>query len=120
MMFEKAKKKYAICIICISLTDLPEPPLVRLQCSIILNTKMILQLGVLMIMMMIHVCITHNDSLYFSIFTETMKFYKALSQVGTDFSLMVPLFPKRKRKELKVRNVFIIKMQWSISQMSSI
>lgn len=34
---------------------------------------------------------------------ETQKFYKALSQVGTDFSLMGPLFPSRKRRELKVR-----------------
>jgi hypothetical protein len=25
-MFEKVKKKYAICIICVSLTDFPEPP----------------------------------------------------------------------------------------------
>ncbi|XP_048580562.1 uncharacterized protein LOC116611820 [Nematostella vectensis] len=34
---------------------------------------------------------------------ETLKFYKALSQVGTDFSLMMPLFPKRTRKELKAK-----------------
>lgn len=40
---------------------------------------------------------------------ETQKFYKALSQVGTDFSLMGPLFPSRKRRELKVRGYFEIK-----------
>ncbi|KAL9978685.1 hypothetical protein ACROYT_G016233 [Oculina patagonica] len=34
---------------------------------------------------------------------ETQKFYKALSQVGTDFSLMGPLFPSRKRRELKAK-----------------
>ncbi|XP_031574555.1 transcription factor TFIIIB component B'' homolog [Actinia tenebrosa] len=34
---------------------------------------------------------------------ETLKFYKALSQVGTDFSLMMPLFPKRRRRELKAK-----------------
>lgn len=34
---------------------------------------------------------------------ETQKFYKALSQVGTDFSLMLPLFPKRARRELKAK-----------------
>jgi len=34
---------------------------------------------------------------------ETQKFYKALSQVGTDFSLMGPLFPNRKRRELKAK-----------------
>lgn len=34
---------------------------------------------------------------------ETQKFYKALSQVGTDFGLMLPLFPNRIRKELKAK-----------------
>ncbi|KAJ7392214.1 Transcription factor TFIIIB component B [Desmophyllum pertusum] len=34
---------------------------------------------------------------------ETQTFYKALSQVGTDFSLMGPLFPSRKRRELKAK-----------------
>ena len=34
--------------------------------------------------------------------SETMKFYVALSMVGTDFSLMCTLFPKRTRTELKV------------------
>lgn len=32
---------------------------------------------------------------------ETARFYKALSVVGTDFSLMLNLFPKRNRQELK-------------------
>lgn len=34
---------------------------------------------------------------------DTKKFYMALSQVGTDFSLMGPLFPSRKRRELKAK-----------------
>ena len=34
--------------------------------------------------------------------SETQTFYKALSQVGTDFSLMTPIFPNRTRRELKV------------------
>lgn len=34
---------------------------------------------------------------------ETQTFYKALSQVGTDFGLMLPLFPCRKRRELKAK-----------------
>ena len=32
---------------------------------------------------------------------ETTKFYKALSQVGTDFTMMTLIIPKRTRKELK-------------------
>ena len=34
-------------------------------------------------------------------FEETKKFYLALNAVGTDFSLMVKLFPGRSRAELK-------------------
>ncbi|KAK0181650.1 hypothetical protein PV327_003918 [Microctonus hyperodae] len=34
---------------------------------------------------------------------ETIKFYKALNIVGTDFLLMQSLFPKRSRQELKVK-----------------
>ncbi|KAK7098459.1 hypothetical protein V1264_002747 [Littorina saxatilis] len=33
---------------------------------------------------------------------ETARFFKALSQVGTDFSLMNKLFPSRTRRDLKV------------------
>ena len=33
---------------------------------------------------------------------ETTQFYKALSQVGTDFTMMTLTLPKRTRKELKV------------------
>ena len=33
---------------------------------------------------------------------ETTQFYKALSQVGTDFTMMTLILPKRTRKELKV------------------
>ncbi|XP_066151507.1 transcription factor TFIIIB component B'' homolog [Euwallacea fornicatus] len=32
---------------------------------------------------------------------ETVRFYKALNLIGTDFSLMSQLFPKRNRQELK-------------------
>ena len=32
----------------------------------------------------------------------TTQFYKALSQVGTDFTMMTLILPKRTRKELKV------------------
>jgi hypothetical protein len=34
-------------------------------------------------------------------YTDTVKFYKALSMCGTDFSMMEPLFPGRNRKVLK-------------------
>ncbi|XP_034181297.2 transcription factor TFIIIB component B'' homolog Bdp1 isoform X1 [Osmia lignaria lignaria] len=34
---------------------------------------------------------------------ETLKFYKALNTVGTDFSLMQSLFPNRTRQEMKVK-----------------
>ena len=33
---------------------------------------------------------------------ETTQFYKALSQVGTDFTMMTLILPQRTRKELKV------------------
>ena len=33
---------------------------------------------------------------------ETTQFYKALSQVVTDFTMMTLILPKRTRKELKV------------------
>merc|ERR1712150_80752 len=32
---------------------------------------------------------------------DTLRFYRALSNVGTDFTLMQKLFPKHTRKELK-------------------
>lgn len=34
---------------------------------------------------------------------ETLKFYRALNTVGTDFSLMQSIFPKRTRQDLKVK-----------------
>ncbi|XP_073823252.1 transcription factor TFIIIB component B'' homolog Bdp1 [Musca autumnalis] len=34
---------------------------------------------------------------------ETIKFYRCLQTVGTDFSLMVPLFPNRTRRDLKLK-----------------
>lgn len=34
---------------------------------------------------------------------ETVKFYRCLQTVGTDFSLMVPLFPNRSRRDLKLK-----------------
>ena len=33
---------------------------------------------------------------------ETTQFYKALSQVGSDFTMMTLILPKRTRNELKV------------------
>ncbi|XP_061390241.1 uncharacterized protein DDB_G0284459 [Musca vetustissima] len=35
--------------------------------------------------------------------SETVKFYRCLQTVGTDFSLMVPLFPNRTRRDLKLK-----------------
>ena len=37
----------------------------------------------------------------YSPITETARFYKALSTVGTDFSIMQQLFPQRSRLDLK-------------------
>lgn len=34
---------------------------------------------------------------------ETLRFYKALNLIGTDFTVMTQLFPKRNRRELKVK-----------------
>lgn len=34
---------------------------------------------------------------------ETLRFYKALNVIGTDFTLMTQLFPKRSRRELKTK-----------------
>lgn len=34
---------------------------------------------------------------------ETLRFYKSLNTVGTDFSLMLSLFPGRTRRELKIK-----------------
>jgi len=51
---------------------------------------------------------------------ETQKFYKALSQVGTDFSLMGPLFPNRKRRELKVCGYFGLFSQQRKKSVSSV
>lgn len=41
----------------------------------------------------------NNGAIFY--FEETKKFYLALNAVGTDFSLMVKLFPGRSRAELK-------------------
>ncbi|KAK9880468.1 hypothetical protein WA026_011713 [Henosepilachna vigintioctopunctata] len=35
--------------------------------------------------------------------SETLRFYKALSTIGTDFTLMCELFPNRTRRELKMK-----------------
>ncbi|XP_059060848.1 transcription factor TFIIIB component B'' homolog isoform X2 [Achroia grisella] len=35
--------------------------------------------------------------------SETVRFYRALAAIGTDFSLMAPLFPGRTRRELKTK-----------------
>lgn len=34
---------------------------------------------------------------------DTVRFYRALAAVGTDFSMMAPLFPNRARRELKIK-----------------
>ncbi|XP_038211330.1 transcription initiation factor TFIID subunit 3 [Zerene cesonia] len=34
---------------------------------------------------------------------ETVRFYRALAAIGTDFTLMAPLFPDRTRRELKLK-----------------
>lgn len=34
---------------------------------------------------------------------ETLRFYKALNTIGTDFALMLSLFPGRTRKDLKIK-----------------
>lgn len=34
---------------------------------------------------------------------ETLRFYKALNTIGTDFTLMCELFPNRTRRELKMK-----------------
>ncbi|XP_017771808.1 PREDICTED: transcription factor TFIIIB component B'' homolog [Nicrophorus vespilloides] len=34
---------------------------------------------------------------------ETLRFYKAINTIGTDFSMMVQLFPGRTRQDLKVK-----------------
>lgn len=34
---------------------------------------------------------------------ETLRFYKALNTIGTDFTLMCDLFPRRTRRELKMK-----------------
>jgi transcription factor TFIIIB component B'' len=36
-------------------------------------------------------------------FAETLKFYRALNTVGTDFLLMQSIFPKRTRQDLKMK-----------------
>lgn len=38
---------------------------------------------------------------------ETSKFFRALSQVGTDFTMMTLLIPRRSRKELKVIYMYL-------------
>ncbi|RVE53745.1 hypothetical protein evm_001637 [Chilo suppressalis] len=34
---------------------------------------------------------------------ETVRFYRALAAIGTDFTLMAPLFPDRNRRDLKLK-----------------
>lgn len=34
---------------------------------------------------------------------ETIKFYRALQTIGTDFSVMLELFPNRSRRDLKLK-----------------
>ena len=60
---------------------------------------------------MVTVCMTIYDTSNIScvllvlsvlVTIETTQFYKALSQVGSDFTMMTLILPKRTRKELKV------------------
>lgn len=44
----------------------------------------------------------HRRSKFWSHF-ETLRFYKALNTIGTDFMLMCELFPNRVRRELKIK-----------------
>jgi hypothetical protein len=41
---------------------------------------------------------------------ETVRFFKALSLVGTDFSLMSKLFTTRTRKDLKVPFIYLLSL----------
>lgn len=34
---------------------------------------------------------------------ETLKFYRSLQTIGTDFSVMLQLFPNRSRRDLKLK-----------------
>ena len=46
---------------------------------------------------------------FFSFFSsETLRFYKALSQIGTDFTLMSQVFTRFTRNELKVSFLFLL------------
>jgi len=44
---------------------------------------------------------------------ETKTFFTALGKVGTDFTMMTLLLPKRSRKELKVGNPLAGECRWS-------
>lgn len=40
---------------------------------------------------------------YYLLIPETLQFYRALNTLGTDFALMASLFPKRTRRDLKLK-----------------
>lgn len=40
---------------------------------------------------------------------ETLKFYRSLQTIGTDFSVMLQLFPNRSRRDLKLKVINKIK-----------
>lgn len=42
---------------------------------------------------------------------ETVRFYRALAAIGTDFTLMPPLFPGRNRRDLKLK-VYFFMITW--------
>lgn len=42
---------------------------------------------------------------------ETIKFYRSLQAIGTDFSVMLQLFPNRSRRDLKLK---VSKLEWSV------
>lgn len=41
--------------------------------------------------------------LIFGVVSDTLKFYRALQNIGTDFLLMQTFFPKLTRKEIKAK-----------------
>ncbi|KAJ8976629.1 hypothetical protein NQ317_009721 [Molorchus minor] len=46
--------------------------------------------------------------------SETLRFYKALNTIGTDFTLMCELFPRRTRRELKMKFKKEEKINWAL------
>ena len=92
----------------VNLLHLPQPSVKLIQCVSHRAIVNILQHSVMLIQCVSYRAIfnlpqpTSFDIIIFMIITETGSFFKALGQVGTDFTMMTLLLPKRSRKELKV------------------